>query len=85
MLNDLKLNYLQYTILVTIPSLMIILTTRFWGRMCDRIGYVIPMRLFGNNCCGITAGMGADAELLAPGGGANVRGDGLGRDGHGQL
>jgi MFS family permease len=46
MLNDLQLNYLQYTILTSIPPVMIILTTRFWGRMCDRIGYVIPMRLF---------------------------------------
>ncbi len=53
MLNDLKLNYFQYTILVTIPSLMIILTTRFWGRMCDRIGYVIPMRLFATIVVGL--------------------------------
>jgi MFS family permease len=46
MLNDLKLNYLKYTILTSIPSLVIILTMRFWGRLCDRIGYVMPMRFF---------------------------------------
>jgi len=46
MLNDLKLNYLKYTILTSTPSLVIILTMRFWGRLCDRIGYVMPMRLF---------------------------------------
>lgn len=46
MLNDLKLNYLKYTILTCIPSLVIVLTMRYWGRLCDRIGYVVPMRLF---------------------------------------
>lgn len=46
MLNDLKFNYLQYTVMVSIPSLVIIVTMRYWGRLCDRIGYVIPMRLF---------------------------------------
>lgn len=46
MLNDLELNYLQYTILTIIPSLVVITTMPFWGRLCDRIGYVMPMRLF---------------------------------------
>ena len=53
MLNDLKLNYLAYTVLVCIPSLTIILTMRFWGRLCDRIGYVMPMRLFGTLVMGL--------------------------------
>jgi MFS family permease len=53
MLNDLKLNYLQYTVLVGIPSLTIILTMHFWGRLCDRIGYVMPMRLFGTLVMGL--------------------------------
>ena len=46
MINDLKLNYLEYTVLSLIPSVVVILTMRFWGRLCDRIGYVVPMRLF---------------------------------------
>lgn len=46
MINDLKFNYLQYTFLTCVPSLVIILTMRFWGRLCDRIGYVMPMRFF---------------------------------------
>jgi MFS family permease len=53
MLNDLKLNYLAYTVLVCIPSLTIIMTMRFWGRLCDRIGYVMPMRLFGTMVMGL--------------------------------
>lgn len=46
MLDDLNLSYLNYTILQSIPSLMIVLTMSFWGKLCDRIGYVMPMRLF---------------------------------------
>ncbi|MCE5185771.1 MAG: MFS transporter [Planctomycetaceae bacterium] len=46
MLNDLHLSYLNYTILQSIPSVMIVLTMSFWGKLCDRIGYVMPMRLF---------------------------------------
>ncbi|MCI0499146.1 MAG: MFS transporter [Planctomycetales bacterium] len=53
MLNDLKLNYLEYTILVSIPSLMVVLTMSFWGRLCDRIGYVMPMRLFSTLIMGL--------------------------------
>jgi MFS family permease len=53
MLNDLKLNYLQYTLMVSIPSLVIIVTMRYWGRLCDRIGYVIPMRLFMTTILGL--------------------------------
>lgn len=53
MLNDLKLNYLEYTILSNTPSLMIILSMSFWGRLCDRIGYVIPMRLFVTTILGL--------------------------------
>lgn len=46
MLDDLNLTYLNYTILQSIPSVMIVLTMSFWGKLCDRIGYVMPMRLF---------------------------------------
>ncbi len=46
MINDLALSYLDYTILTCIPSLMIVVSMSFWGKLCDRIGYVIPMRLF---------------------------------------
>jgi MFS family permease len=46
MLDDLKLSYLEYTILTSIPSVIIVLTMSFWGKLCDRIGYVMPMRLF---------------------------------------
>jgi len=45
MLNDLKLSYIQYTTLTLVPSLTTILSMKLWGRICDRIGYVIPMRL----------------------------------------
>lgn len=45
MLNDLKLSYLRYTILTLMPSLVTILSMKLWGRICDRFGYVIPMRL----------------------------------------
>lgn len=53
MINDLKLNYVAYTILYGVPSLTIILTMRFWGRLCDRIGYVMPMRLFSTLVMGL--------------------------------
>jgi MFS family permease len=53
MLNDLKLNYLAYTVLVSIPSLMIVITMSFWGRLCDRIGYVMPMRFFSTIVMGL--------------------------------
>ena len=52
-LNDLNLNYLQYTVLISTPSLVIILTMSFWGRLCDRIGYVVPMRLFATMILGL--------------------------------
>ena len=45
MLNDLKLSYIQYTTLTLMPSLTTILSMKLWGRICDRFGYVIPMRL----------------------------------------
>lgn len=53
MLNELKLGYLDYTILTSIPSAMIIVTMSFWGRLCDRIGYVKPMRLFATIVSGL--------------------------------
>lgn len=45
MLNDLKLSYIQYATLTLTPSLTTILSMKLWGRLCDRFGYVIPMRL----------------------------------------
>lgn len=45
MLNDLKLSYIQYATLSLTPSLTTILSMKPWGRICDRFGYVIPMRL----------------------------------------
>lgn len=53
MINDLKLSYLKYTILTSIPSVMIVVTMSFWGKLCDRIGYVIPMRLFATTVSGL--------------------------------
>lgn len=53
MLNDLQLNYLAYTVLVSIPSLTIVLMMSFWGRLCDRIGYVMPMRFFSTVVMGL--------------------------------
>lgn len=45
MLNDLHMSYMQYTILNQTPALATMLSMVLWGRLCDRIGYVIPMRL----------------------------------------
>jgi MFS family permease len=46
MLNDLHLSYMKYTVLFITPSVTMILTLGFLGRVCDRLGYVMPMRLF---------------------------------------
>lgn len=46
MLNDLRLTYMEYTVLFITPSITTILTLKTVGRLCDRIGYVMPMRLF---------------------------------------
>lgn len=45
MLNDLKMSYMEFTILTLTPSLLTIVSMGLWGRVCDRFGYVIPMRL----------------------------------------
>lgn len=45
MLNELKLTYSEYTILTLIPSVVTIATMGLWGRVCDRFGYMMPMRL----------------------------------------
>ncbi|MFA5553895.1 MAG: MFS transporter [Phycisphaerae bacterium] len=46
MLNDLKWSYLQYTLVHITPPLVIILTIGLLGKLCDRLGNVLPMRLF---------------------------------------
>lgn len=46
MLNDLNLTYMEYTILFIVPSITMILSLSVLGRICDRIGYVMPMQLF---------------------------------------
>jgi hypothetical protein len=45
MLNDLKLTYIRYTVLHLTPALTIIATMGVWGKICDRVGCVTPMRL----------------------------------------
>ncbi|MBN1456908.1 MAG: MFS transporter [Sedimentisphaerales bacterium] len=46
MLNDLHLSYMEYTILFITPSISTVLSLSILGRLCDRVGYVMPMRLF---------------------------------------
>ncbi len=45
MLNDLHLSYSKYIVLYLMPILMTALATGPWGRICDRFGYIIPVRL----------------------------------------
>ena len=45
MLNEMKLSYIRYTCLNQMPTLITLLSMPLWGRICDRIGYVRPMRL----------------------------------------
>lgn len=45
MLNEMKLSYIRYTCLSQMPTLMTLVSMPLWGRICDRIGYVRPMRL----------------------------------------
>jgi len=45
MLNEMKLSYIRYTCLSQMPTLITLLSMPLWGRICDRIGYVRPMRL----------------------------------------
>lgn len=53
MLNDLKLSYIEYATLTLTPSLTTILSMKLWGRLCDRFGYVIPMRLQATGVMGL--------------------------------
>ena len=46
MLNDLHLSYMEYTILFITPSISTVLSLSVLGRLCDKVGYVMPMRLF---------------------------------------
>lgn len=45
MLNEMKLSYIRYTCLSQMPTLITLLSMPLWGRICDRIGYVRPIRL----------------------------------------
>ncbi len=45
MLNNLQFDYYQYTLIINAPILALILTVRLWGRLSDRIGYVVPLRV----------------------------------------
>jgi MFS family permease len=45
MLNDLHFNYIQYGCVQLIAPVATILSLHFWGKICDRLGYVMPMRL----------------------------------------
>jgi predicted MFS family arabinose efflux permease len=46
MLNDLKWSYLKYTFVHITPPLTIIITIGLLGKVCDRLGNVLPMRFF---------------------------------------
>jgi MFS family permease len=45
MLNDLKFTYFQYSCIQLIMPLATVLSLGMWGRISDRLGNIIPMRL----------------------------------------
>jgi MFS family permease len=45
MLRDLKLNYLNYVIVVSLPTLGMLIFMPFWGRLIDRVGTVKIMKV----------------------------------------
>ena len=45
MLNDLRFSYFQYSCIQLIMPLMTALSLGLWGRISDRLGNIIPMRL----------------------------------------
>lgn len=45
MLNDLKFSYFEYSCIQLIAPLATIFSLRLWGRVSDRLGNVMPMRL----------------------------------------
>ncbi len=45
MLNNLEFSYTQMSILLILPTFMGLICLRMWGRISDRIGYVIPLRI----------------------------------------
>lgn len=45
MINNLGYSYTQMTILQLIPTFIMIFAINMWGRISDRIGYVVPMRI----------------------------------------
>jgi MFS family permease len=46
MLEDLRYNYTEYTIMAMIPTLAMIVTMPVCGRLLDRVGTVMPMKVF---------------------------------------
>ena len=45
MLKDLQFSYFKYSSITLIAAFATVLTMRFWGGVCDRLGSVMPMRL----------------------------------------
>ncbi len=45
MINNLGFSYTQYTVLLMLPAFVTIFMLGVWGRISDRIGYVVPLRL----------------------------------------
>lgn len=45
MLNNLEFSYTQMSVLLILPTFMALLCVQMWGRISDRVGYVIPLRI----------------------------------------
>lgn len=45
MINDLHFNYVQYGCVQMIVPLVTVVSLRLWGKICDRLGNMMPMRL----------------------------------------
>jgi len=45
MINDLHFSYLQYSCIQLIVPLVTVFGLGLWGRICDRLGNIMPMRL----------------------------------------
>jgi MFS family permease len=45
MINDLHFSYLQYSCIQMTVPLVTVFSLKLWGRICDRLGNIMPMRL----------------------------------------
>ncbi len=44
-IDDLKYSYTLYSIFMIVPAVVSAIVVGYWGKICDKIGYVVPMKI----------------------------------------